>query len=265
MLTSLVLAVAAMVPPPAPPAPLSPANLPPPPGVMPPPAPPDPPADRDTRDISFAVKVLAVPGPAADVPAKAVAAIAALPGFRFAEVGPDGTARGYTDTCRVAVVVVPDTPSVSAYVVAAGYKTAGDAGVADRPAGAVRDHLAKPPADAKPAARAGSADPPAGRVPALAVHLGLRPHATHRRHLGPLIEFALARRGYPEARSTAVADEAVMSLGTRAGRPPVVLIAEFARCPSTTRFLALSAGPDEAGAAAEARAAGELLVRLLYD
>jgi hypothetical protein len=217
---------------------------------------PSPGADLDLR-------VLRVTGPAEEVPARAVAAIAALPGFRFAEAGPDGVVRGYTDACRFAVVIVPGVPKTAVYVVAAG-QGIGNKSV-NRSGEAVDRHLTKSHPGPKPTPRAGTPDPAAdARHPALAVRIGLRPHLEDRRRLRPLTELTLTQLGCEKAMAVPF-DGGVWAQGMKKDGTFTVLLIDPNGSPTTTHYLSVATARDAYRAAREAGDAANLLLAALYD
>lgn len=252
MFVPLVLAAALI--PPAPPGPLSPADLPPPPAAKPVEYTTPPPG------IDLAIQCREVAGPAEDLPARAVAAVAALPGFRFAEVGPDGVVRGYTGTVRLAVVV-PERAG-AAYVVAVGRGS--DGKPADRAAEAVTGRLGKPVTGPKPPTRAGAPDPAIDdTLPPLAVRHEARPPPADRHRLRLLAKLTLTQLGCEQA-SAGPLGGAIMAGGTKKDGSIVSFLIDPTRSATTTHYLSVVGGAKYWKESA-ARTAGELLLKVLYD
>ncbi|MBX9584036.1 MAG: hypothetical protein K2X87_27360 [Gemmataceae bacterium] len=256
------LVLAAALTPSAPPGPLSPADLPPPPPPAPGPAVAPPPV-LVTNHLGLSGRMY--PLPAAEFPARAVAAVAALPGFRYAAAEPGGVVRGYTDDTRVVVLAAPtDTGVVGLTLVATR-----SAAARERAKSAVTAALRKPPAGPPGPARAGTPDPALDRgLPALDWHRETRPHTPFGYHFPAAAGLAAERRGYnlkPEAGGEGWAAVA-------GGRPADdrAFQAFMVNCVGpgggmTTTFVVATAGGGTAEAAAEVRAVCEAVVRCFYD
>lgn len=265
MFIPLVLAIS--LTPPAPVGPLSPASLPSAPTAikpadLPPPFVPPASPGADVLSVELQVDGREYPLAPAEFPNRAVAAVATLPGFLFAEAGPDGVVRGYTDACRLAVVTVPDGERVYGYVMVAAAST--NKGVAERTRAALTAALGNPATGTVGQARAGRPDPERETLlPPLHWHRAARLVTPHGSYLRAVTGLAVERRGYRLTTDEGGTGWSMVSGMREAERRLLVGTAVCWR--KTTTVLVASTGADPADAEAEVRAVCDGIVRALYD
>lgn len=216
------------------------------------PAKPTPPAARSIH-VSTAYGPLA--DPVEDCTRKALAAVAAEEGFRFAEVGKDGSVTGYTDAWRVAVVVKPGVDGAFFYVLAAGR-----GGDADRVADRIRNRVQAVKAGAK-GTTAGTRDAEVEKgLPPLAWHVETRLVSDLCRYFLPVAGLTLEKRGYrPTAANpyqlSAVREGRGVALALMAGGVQGVSI----------NFLVAGTGEDSDAVGKDVKALGTAILKALFE
>ena len=110
MLSTALIAMFALAASQDAPAPLSPASLTP---------PPKPAAQINRPGVFFFLHSDWVRATVEDCRHQALAAVAAQEGFRYAEITAEGQVAGYTDTCRILVLMEPGTRGTFAFVTVA--------------------------------------------------------------------------------------------------------------------------------------------------
>lgn len=206
-------------------------------------------------------------GPLADTPEncgrKAVAAVAKQDGFRFAEVGSDNIITGYTNSCRLAVVVTPGGDGAFFYVLAAGR-----AGDAEPTAKAIRDRIQSIALDPKTPKTIGTKDAELeNKLLPLAWHIETRPLDPICGYFGPAAMLALGKRGYQT-----VPHGPDKIQGLKGGGHPIAGADQqtFAGMIGGVKgiavnFIVVSTGTDAGAAARDAKGVCTALVKMLYE